>query len=120
MTAEIINHTDNIITVKITGKLSYPQLIAIQNSTISIIRQQGNIRMLIIAENFKGWEKEGDWGDLTFQTENDAYIEKMAIVGEKQWEEMALMFTAKGFRDFPIEYFQPDDLLKAQCWLKEE
>jgi len=43
----------------------------------------------------------------------------MAIVGEKKWEGPALMFTGKGFREFPIEYFQQNELDKAQAWLAE-
>ena len=41
----------------------------------------------------------------------------MAIVGDEQWKDLALMFTAKGFRPFPIEYFAPGGLAKAHTWL---
>jgi hypothetical protein len=51
--------------------------------------------------------------------ENDPYIRKMAIVGEKQWEELALIFAASWVRKFPIEYFQPADLERARAWLAE-
>jgi hypothetical protein len=43
----------------------------------------------------------------------------MAIVGEKKWEDLTLMFVAKGLRSFPIEYFQPVELARARAWLAE-
>ena len=117
MSAEIIDNTGGIVTARITGKLTHPELVALQESVTGIIRQQGKVRVLIVAEDFQGWEKGGDWGDLSGQMENDAHTEKMAIVGEKKWEDLALVFAAKGLRKFPIEYFQPADLAKARAWL---
>lgn len=119
MSAEIISHIGGIVTAKITGKLTYPDLSTLQKSVLGIIGQQGGIRVLIICEDFQGWDKAGDWEDLSFQTNTDPYINKMAIVGEKKWEELALMFMGKGFREFPIEYFASGDLNKAQSWLAE-
>jgi hypothetical protein len=120
MSAEIIDNTGGIVTAKITGKLTHPELVALQKSATDILRQRGKARLLVVAENFQGWEKGGDWGDLSFQMENDTHIEKMAIVGEKKWEDLALVFAAKGLRKFPIEYFQPADLAKARAWLTAE
>jgi stage II sporulation SpoAA-like protein len=120
MSAEITSNTGGIVTAKIAGKLSHSELVALQKSIVDIISRQGNVRFLVIAEGFQGWEKHGDWEDLSFQMENDPHIEKMAIVGEKKWEDLALVFVAKGFRKFPIEYFQPADLAKARSWLLAE
>ncbi|WP_340123784.1 STAS/SEC14 domain-containing protein [Methylobacter svalbardensis] len=119
MSAEIISTIDGIVTVKITDKLTYPDLIELQKSVIGIIDQLGGIKVLIICEDLHGWSKEGDWEKLSFQVENDPFINKMAIVGEEKWEEPALIFTCKGLRDFPIEYFQPHELTRAQAWLNE-
>ncbi|MDT4290342.1 STAS/SEC14 domain-containing protein [Methylomonas sp. MO1] len=119
MSAEIISQFDGIVTVKITGKLTHAELTALQQEAFGIIGREGGIRVLIIYEDFQGWAKEGDWDDVSFQTKSDPYINKMALVGDKQWEELALMFTGQGFREFAIEYFEPDELDKAQAWLKE-
>jgi hypothetical protein len=62
-----------------------------QEAIVASIRRQGKVRFLIIADGFQGWEKDGDWGDLSFQIKNDPHIEKMAIVGEKKWEDLALV-----------------------------
>lgn len=41
----------------------------------------------------------------------------MAIVGERRWEELALLFTAKGLRSFPIQYFGSGQAADARAWL---
>lgn len=120
MSAEIKVETGGILTARVTGKLAHSELVALQRSTAELIRAEGKVRVLVIAENFQGWEKSGKWDDDSFQTENDPYIEKMAIVGEKKWEDLALMFVAKGLRTFPIEYFLPADLARARAWLAEK
>jgi hypothetical protein len=72
---------------------------------------------LILAEKFEGWEKAGDWGDLSAQTQLDEQIERIAIVGEKPWEDVALLFTGKGIRKVEIEYFAPMEVSRARSWL---
>ena len=41
----------------------------------------------------------------------------MAIVGDRKWEDLSLLFTAKGLRAFPIEFFAPEQMSAAQDWL---
>jgi len=117
MSAEIIDTNQNKVTIKITGLLNNTDLIGLQQSIVNYMEQYGGIKLLILSEEFEGWGKQGDWGDLSFQDQYDGYIQKMAIVGEQKWEEAALIFTGKGLRDFPIEYFQPEQLADAQAWL---
>lgn len=79
----------------------------------------GTVRALVVAEDFEGWEKSGDWGDVTFQHEFDSRIEKMAIVGTQRWEDLVLVFASKGLRGFPVEHFLPEDIPGARLWLPE-
>lgn len=44
-------------------------------------------------------------------------IGKMAIVGDRRWEALALVFAARPVRGFPIEYFGPAELGRARAWL---
>jgi hypothetical protein len=117
MSAEIADATGGVLTVRIAGKLTHPELRAVQQQAAEILRRQSKMRVLVLAENFEGWERGGAWGDLSFQMENDPRIEKMAIVGDRKWEDLAVLFAAKGLRRFPVEYFQSADLAKARAWL---
>jgi len=119
MGAEIIEHSGDTLTVMISGKLTHPELAALQKATGEILKEQGKTRLLVLTDAFEGWERGGAWGDLSFSINFDAQIEKMAIVGDKKWEDLALLFASKGLRSFPIEYFLPAEIAKARAWLAE-
>ena len=117
MSAEIIDVSDRILTFRITGQLKHSEFTAAQRQAADLIRRQGKVRILVLVENFTGTEKAGDWGDVSFQVQNDPFIEKIAIVGDTAWKDLTLLFTGKGVRRVPIEYFAPADLSKARAWL---
>jgi len=119
MSAEIIDIANRVITARITGKLTQPELALLQKAAGELIKQHGKVRILVVTESFEGWQRGGSWGDLSFQLEHDAEIERMAIVGDRKWEDLTLVFAAKGLRKFPIEYFEPGELSRARAWLAE-
>ena len=117
MSAEIVENTKEVLTIKISGKLRQSELARTQKSAAELLKKGGGSRVLVLAERFEGWEKGDDWGDLSGQEQLDEQIERMAIVGEKRWEGVALLFTGKGVRQVEIEYFPPTELSKARGWL---
>jgi len=119
MSAKIIGNSDGILTARVSGTLTQAELAALQASTVDSIRQQGQVSILIVAEDFAGWRAGDHWDNVAF-LDNDPYIRKMAIVGDKKWEDLALIFTASPIRKFPIQYFQPAELAQAQAWLAAE
>jgi hypothetical protein len=118
MSAGIVDHANGVITLKVSGKLTQSELAAVQTAAAGIIRAGGRWSILVLTDNFSGWERGGQWSDFALQSETDDSIEKMAIVGERRWEELALIFTAKGLRPFPIEYFEPAHITEARDWLR--
>jgi len=120
MSAEIVNISGGMLTVKISGLVTYPEFAVGQQAIADFIRQYrgpGKVRILAILEDFRGWAQDRDWEDTWFVDEYDPFIERIAIVGDKRWEEHVLFFTLKGVRKTDIEYFQPADLDKARAWL---
>jgi len=117
MSAEILDFTNGILTGRMTGTLKHADLVAAQTRAAELIQKHGKIRLLTLLEDFQGTEKEGDWGNISFQMEFDDHIEKIAIVGDKQWRDLSLMFTGKGIRRMPIEFFETADLEKAKAWI---
>jgi hypothetical protein len=114
---EITEAHDRLLTVRVTGTLTRPELARAQASALEVIRRHGAVRILVIVTDFLGWNRADDWGDVSFAAEHDPHIEKIALVGEKRWEELALAFTGKGFRQVAIEYFVPTDLARARAWV---
>lgn len=119
MSFEIISQTDGIVTVKITGLFTYQDQLALQKETGDLMSEQVKTSVLTIFEDFQGWSKDDKWADVSFQEKSDPYIKKMALVGEHKWEELALMSVSAGFRSFPVEYFQPNELELAKAWLSD-
>lgn len=120
MSVQLIGTENGILAAKIRGILTHAELVSLQQAAAEVIQREGSVRLLVVAEDFQGWAKEGDWQDVSFQLEHDEAVGKMAIVGDKQWEGLALLFVDKRFRRFPIEYFAPADLDQARAWLREE
>lgn len=121
MSAEIVNFSGELLTVKISGRVTFAEFTALQQAGAGIIRRHdgpGKVCILGLLENFRGWAREGDWGDTTWLDEYDPFIERIAIVGDKQWEESVLGFSLKGLRKAAVEYFQPAELEKAMAWLR--
>lgn len=117
MSAHILDALDGVITIEIIGRIDPAGLAASQREILAQLQSWNGGSILVICEAFEGWTG-GDWSDLSFQSEADRLIRRMAIIGEKQWEDLAMTFTGKGLRPFPIKFFEPGHLLEATAWLK--
>jgi hypothetical protein len=115
--SESVELDGNLVTVQLTGTLTQGALSRVQREVGGIIRTHGRIRILVLAQQFDGWEKRANWDDFSFQEEYDLKVERMAIVGDRRWEDLVLMFAGKGLRALPIEYFGSDEVEKARSWL---
>ena len=114
----IIESSGPIVSFKITGELTLSDVSRIQAAALEAIKRLGKIKGLAILEDFQGWKRDGNWGDITFLAEHDKDIAKIAVVGEEKWKDSFYAFLAKGFREAAIEYFPPTDLAKARAWLQ--
>jgi SpoIIAA-like len=117
MAFTMIDATGPVISAKISGELSKPEVTQMQTVALKAIQRWNKISALFILENFQGWKKEGDWGDIKFLIDHDRNIAKIAVVGDEQWRDFAYAFLAKGFRQAQVEYFVPADLTKARVWV---
>jgi hypothetical protein len=75
------------------------------------------VKVLILVNDFKGWAKDGDWGDLTFLHSGDPYVSKIAVVAEQRWHDEFLMFLGAGRRQASVEAFTYDEEQDAIDWL---
>lgn len=103
--------------ITVSGTLEKEEYLRAQQEVESAIEQRGGIRILVLLENFSGWERAEGWDDLSFSDRNDRYIEKIAIVGDRKWQDLVYAFTLKGLRPVPIEYFDSQDKTSALEWI---
>jgi hypothetical protein len=108
----------NLGVFHVSGKLGKAEYLSAQNEAEAAIQELGSIRILILLEDFAGWERSEGWEDLSFAEKNDPFIEKMAIVGDPQWRDLVYAFTLKGLRPVPIEYFNIGEEARAREWLE--
>jgi stage II sporulation SpoAA-like protein len=120
MPITIMDAAGPIVSAKISGELDREEVSRIQAASIEAIQRCGKISALFILDNFRGWKREGDWGDITFMTERDSDIDKIAVVGDEQWRDFVYAFLAKGLRRAAVEYFLTVDLTKARAWLEAD
>ena len=115
----IVDAAGPVISAKITGELGKSEVTQMQAAALQAIRRCGKISALLILENYLGWKSGDDWGDITFMTEHDQEITRIAVVGEEGWRDMIYAFLAKGFRQAEIEYFLPGEISRARSWLAQ-
>lgn len=120
MAFTILGSSGPVVSIKISGELSVAEMGQIQAAALEAIKRVGKIKGLAILENFNGWKREGNWGDVTFLTEHDQDIAKIAVVGDEKWRDPIYAFLAKGFRQAAVEYFPPGDIAKARVWLEAD
>lgn len=108
---------NNVFVIRVTGKLGIDEMGDAQSNCETAISKLGHIKILVITKDFTGWEKADGWEDTSFSERNDAFIKKLAIVGDEQWRDMAYVFTLKGLRPVPIEYFAENQEEMARQWL---
>ncbi len=117
MPASVRHESDNLYRVHISGVLSKTELENAQAVAAQEIKRLGKIKLLFILEQFQGWERGADWGDLDFYAAHDKDIERIAIVGEEKWRDHGLAFAGAGIRKAGVRFFLPAEIARARAWL---
>ena len=119
MPVQIQYQPDDIYVLRISGILKRSEFAAEQSALARQIDTGSKPRLLVILENFEGWERGADWNDLDFYISHGHKISRIAIVAERRWEPQALAFTGAGVRRTPVKFFPPNELEQARSWLAE-
>jgi hypothetical protein len=118
MACEIIRTDGAVLYVKISGVMLVADQQFLQSEGLKLIKQGGKARLLVTFENFQGWEKGADWGDVGFMIAHGNDIDKIAIIGNEIWKDDAFAFLGKGLRTTQIEFFSPSSLKEADSWIR--
>ena len=119
MPANLNFEPNDICVLRISGVLKRDEFAAAQDELARKIDAGARPRLLVIAENFGGFERGADWNDLDFLLSHSGEIAKIAIIAEARWEVQALAFAGAGVRRAPVKFFQPNELEQARAWLAE-
>ena len=117
MPVKIEHQPDDIYVLRMSGTLKQSEFGAEQSALARDIDTGSKPRLLIVLENFEGWERNADWNDLDFMISHGGKIARIAIVAEQRWEALALAFAGAGIRRAPVKFFAPTELEQARSWL---
>ena len=107
-----------IYVLRIGGVLNKATLDNIQSvARRSIEAGARDLEVLLVLQDFRGWKRGDDWGDLDFFGRYEAAIAKIAVVGEVRWEEETLVFLGAGRRHGEVRFFPTHFEGKARTWL---
>jgi len=103
---------------KLTGKLhdeDYQKFVPVVEEAV---KSHGKIRLLAQFEDFHGWDLKALWDDIKFSTKHCTDVERIALVGDKQWERW-MAAVCKPFTMAKIRYFDAKDAAAAWHWLEQ-
>ena len=118
MSVSFTKESEDLFVVFLEGVLTFNELKELQEDASTAIDHGRKIKVLVLAENFSGWAKEGDWGDLEFLHEHDPYIEKIAVVTSEKRKDWLLTFLLAGMRQAKVESFPEGGAKTARLWLE--
>ena len=108
-----------VLVVRASNKLSKEDYEHFIPAVERLIKEQGKIRLLFVMHDFHGWEAGALWEDVKFDLKHFADIERLALVGEKKWEEWMAMFC-QPFTRAEIRYFDQSQAEEAQSWIASD
>ena len=104
---------------KLSGKLHDEDYKHFVPEVDEAVKEHGAVRMLVHFEDFHGWDLHALWDDTKFATTHCLSVERIALVGEKKWEEW-MAKVCKPFTMAKVEYFDVANMEDAWSWLKSE
>lgn len=104
------------LTLKAIGKLThqdYEKINPMLDSALDGV-DEPKIRVFIDGSQFEGWEMRAAWDDLKLGLKHGKEFERIAIFGNKKWQEMSAKIGS-WFISGEIKYFEDCD--EALDWL---
>lgn len=117
---ELIEHAGGrVLEVQVTGKLTKADYELFVPKVETLIKQHGKIRILLQMHDFHGWTPGAMWEDLKFDVHHFKDIERVALVGDKRWEQ-GMAIVCKPFTTASVRYFDRNDAMQAMLWLEQD
>lgn len=117
MFEKLSGSSGNVIGYKASGKMTAADYDKLEPEVEALVKQEGNIRMLLDLE-FDEMTVKAMESDLKMGRKYHKNIEKLAIVGDKRWEEWMTSMANKLFAH-EAKHFHTADMDAAWAWLRE-
>jgi hypothetical protein len=107
-----------LLVVHVSGKLAKEDYEHFVPEFERLVQQHGKLRLLFDMTDFHGWEVAALWEDTKFAVKHFSDIEKIAMLGETNWQHGMATFC-KPFTKAAVRYFEHADAAEARKWLSE-
>ena len=120
MPVTLTHHTDEkYLEIHLSGKLARKDYEVFGPQFEQLIREEGPLRLLCVFDDFHGWTAGGLWEDIKFDVKHFRDVERLAMVGEKRWQQSMATFC-KPFTTAKIHYFDSAQMAEARAWLEAD
>ena len=118
MAIKLIENCDGkLLEVRVSAKLTAEDYSQFLPMVEQLIKRHGKIDILFEMSDFHGWEAGAAWEDTKFAFRHFSDIGRMAIVGEKKWQEW-MSLVCRPFTRAEIRYFDHAQAREAAVWLE--
>lgn len=108
----------NILRTKAINSLNQDDYDRILPVAEDLLRTHGKLRWYFEMEGFEGWTPTAAWTDLKFGIQHASDFEKIAMVGDKQWEKW-LTQLMKPFTSAEVRFFPTAEKDAAWTWIQQ-
>ena len=106
-----------LLEIHVTGTLTTADYERFIPAVEALILQHGKIDILFEMADFHGWDVGAVWEDTKFAFRHISDIGRLAVVGEKKWQEW-MTTICRPFTKATIRYFDHADVGNARTWLE--
>jgi hypothetical protein len=114
----IEHHEGRLLELTMKGKLTTADYKLFLPEIERLIAKHGKLRMLVVFRDFHGWKPGALWEDIKFDVKHHSDIERLAMVGETNWQKWMAGFC-RPFTSASIGYFDTSEIDRAREWITE-
>ncbi len=118
MIEQLQTGSPQVLGFKLSGKLHDADYKTFVPAVDAAIAKEGKVRLLAQFHDFQGWDMHALWDDIKFSTTHCTKIDRIALVGERKWEQW-MATVCKPFTMATIKYFDAGRIDDAWQWLKD-
>jgi len=111
------NDGGKVLEIQVNGKLAHEDYLHFVPKFEQLIKQHGKLRVFFDMTDFHGWEAGALWDDIKLDIKHFSDIERIAMVGDKEWEKQMSLFC-RPFTTAKIRYFDNTNAAEAWAWLE--
>jgi hypothetical protein len=107
-----------LLAVHVSGKLAKADYEDFVPEFEQLVGLHGKLHVLLDMADFHGWTTGALWEDTKFAMHHFSDIDRLAVVGQKKWQEGMATFC-KPFTKATVKYFDHTAAAEARKWLGE-